>query len=76
MLFRSDELGQLKELIHKDQQGILDQYCYGYDAMGSKISVRKVRRGFTEDSGEYHFSYDKLKRLTNVERDGKMLCSY
>lgn len=74
--WKYDELGQLKELIHKDQQGILDQYCYGYDAMGSKISVRKVRRGFTEDSGEYHFSYDKLKRLTNVERDGKMLCSY
>ena len=39
-----NEMGQLNELLHKEQKGILDRFSYSYDAMGNKTVVRKERR--------------------------------
>lgn len=71
-----NELGQLDELLHKDQSGVLDKFCYAYDAMGNKTTVSKERRGFPTESGEYRYVYDALQRLTGVEKDGRKLRSY
>ncbi len=71
-----NEMGQLDELLHKEQKGILDRFSYSYDAMGNKTVVRKERRGLPAESGEYCFAYDALQRLVNVEKDGRKLRSY
>ncbi len=71
-----NELGQLDELVHKEQRGILDRFCYAYDAMGNKIMVRKERSGLSGESGEYRYTYDVLQRLVDVEKDGKKLRCY
>lgn len=71
-----NELGQLDELLHKDQTGVLDRLCYAYDAMGNKTTVTKERRGLPTESGVYRYVYDALQRLTEVEKDGRKLRSY
>ena len=71
-----NEMGQLDELLHKEQKGILDRFSYSYDAMGNKTVVRKERRGLPAESGEYRYAYDALQRLVNVEKDGRKLRSY
>lgn len=71
-----NELGQLDELIHKEQSGILDRICYAYDALGNKDVIRKERRGFPSESGEYRYIYDALHRLIGVEKDGRKLRCY
>lgn len=71
-----NELGQLDELLHKDQREILERFCYTYDPMGNKTTVRKERSGLPTESGEYRYIYDALQRLTGVEKDGKRLRSY
>lgn len=44
--------------------------------MGNRIAIVKERRGFPEESGSYQYNYDALQRLTEVERDGKLLRRY
>ena len=71
-----DSLGLLKELVHKDDRGILDRYCYDYDAMGNKVRVEKERRGLPAESGNYVYHYDAVNRLKGVEKDGRLLRNY
>ncbi len=68
--------GLLCGLVHEDASGILDQYRYGYDAMGNRTVMEKKRSGLQEESGRYLYTYDALHRLTGVEKDGEMLRSY
>jgi len=68
--------GQLTGLIHKDQEGILDAYRYGYDNLGNKISIEKQRRGLKEESGGYGYGYDALGRLTEVRKEGILKSAY
>ena len=51
-----DIKGQLTELTHRDREGILDHYVYGYDLMGNKTSIEKQRRGLPEESGAYAYN--------------------
>lgn len=37
--------GHLAELTHRDREGILDRYVYGYDLMGNRTAMEKHRRG-------------------------------
>ena len=71
-----DETGLLGELSHTDASGILDRFQYTYDAAGNKTAIKKERRGFPEESGSCQYTYDRLHRLTGVEKDGKPLRSY
>ncbi len=73
-----DIKGQLIELTHRDQEGILDRYIYGYDLMGNKTSIEKQRRGLPEESGAYAYRYDAMGRLAGVSKDGQLLrtCEY
>lgn len=71
-----NELGQLDELIHKEQSGILDRIRYVYDKLENKAVVIKERRGFPAESGEYRYAYDALHRLIGVEKDGRKLRCY
>lgn len=71
-----NEMGQLDELIHEEQDGILDRMCYVYDVLGNKAVVTKERRGVPTESGEYRYTYDALHRLIGVEKDGRKLRYY
>ena len=71
-----DIRGQLMELTHRDKEGILDRYVYGYDLMGNKTSIEKQRRGLPEESGAYAYLYDALGRLAGVSKDGQPLRAY
>lgn len=71
-----DQKGQIKELLHLDSEGILDQYQYEYDLIGNKTGIRKQRRGLSIESGAYHYGYDALGRLQNVIKDGVLQRSY
>ncbi|WP_270188609.1 hypothetical protein [Mediterraneibacter gnavus] len=67
-----DRKDQLTELVHSDQEGVLDRYTYLYDLLGNKTGITKERRGLTEESGSYHYSYDALDRLSEIQKDGQM----
>lgn len=71
-----DSKGQIKELVHKDKEGILDRYTYQYDQLGNKIGIEKQRRGLEEESGSYQYRYDSLGRLNEVIKDGNPLRAY
>ena len=71
-----DIRGQLMELTHRDKEGILDRYVYGYDLMGNKTSIEKQRRGLPEESGAYAYRYDAMGRLAGVSKDGQTLRTY
>jgi RHS repeat-associated protein len=71
-----DRKGQLTELVHEDEEGILDRYAYTYDDMGNKTGIRKERRGLENENGSYHYTYDALGRLTGVVKDGAELRYY
>ena len=75
-LWHYDDRGQLAELVHEDERGILDRYRYEYDLMGNKTAVTKERRGLREESGRYVNGYDALSRLVSVSRDGNALRGY
>lgn len=71
-----DIKGQLMELTHRDKEGILDRYVYGYDLTGNKTSIEKQRRGLPEESGAYAYEYDAMGRLAGVSKDGQSLRTY
>ena len=71
-----DIKGQLMELTHRDQEGILDRYVYGYDLMGNKTTIEKQRRGLPEESGAYAYRYDAMGRLAGASKDGQPLRTY
>ena len=71
-----DRKDQLTELVHRDQEGILDRYTYLYDLLGNKTGITKERRGLTEESGSYHYGYDALGRLSEIQKDGQMQTRY
>ena len=75
-LWHYDDRGQLAELVHEDERGILDRYRYEYDFMGNRTAVTKERRGLREESGRYEYGYDALSRLVSVSRDGNALRDY
>ena len=75
-LWHYDDRGQLAELVHEDERGILDRYRYEYDLMGNRTAVTKERRGLREESGRYEYGYDALSRLVSVSRDGNALRDY
>ncbi len=71
-----DARGQLRELVHEDDRGVLDRYQYEYDLMGNKTAITKERRGLKEESGRYEYGYDSLSRLISVSKDGDVLRNY
>lgn len=74
--YQFNELGQLSELVHFKQDEVSDKYMYGYDVLGNKTSIEKMRTGLDVDHGAYTYAYDPLNRLTEVTRDGTPLRNY
>lgn len=62
--------------MHQDKEGILDRYTYLYDLLGNKTGITKERRGLTEESGSYHYGYDTLGRLSEIQKDGEIQTRY
>lgn len=75
-LWHYDDRGQLLELVHEDDRGILDRYRYEYDLTGNKTAVTKERRGLHAENGRYVYGYDALSRLVSVGKDGSPLREY
>lgn len=71
-----DNRGLLATLTHKDTEGILDQYFYKYDCEGNRTEVTKNRRNMSHENGHYTYTYDALKKLTSVHKDGILFHSY
>lgn len=71
-----EETGKLVKLTHKYDDRVLEDYQYTYNALGNKVKMRKYRKGLPNECGEYQYHYDSLGRLTDVEKDGKILREY
>ena len=74
--YRYDRKDQLTELVHQDQEGILDRYTYLYDLLGNKTGIIKERRGLEQESGSYTYGYDALGRLSEIQKDGEIQTRY
>ena len=74
--YRYDRKDQLTELLHQDQEGILDRYTYLYDLLGHKTGITKERRGLERESGQYRYGYDALGRLSEIQKDGEIQTRY
>ena len=74
--YRYDRKDQLTELLHQDQEGILDRYTYLYDLLGHKTGITKERRGLERESGQYRYGYDALGRLSEIQKDGEIQYRY
>ncbi|SDB19804.1 RHS repeat protein [Butyrivibrio sp. INlla16] len=68
--------GYLKEMIARDDEGIIDSYVYSYDDSGRRSDVERHRRNLEHVSGLYHYDYDKIGRLTGVQRNNELIRSY
>ncbi len=74
--YHYDRKDQLTELLHQDQEGILDRYTYLYDLLGNKTGITKERRGLERESGHYRYGYDALGRLSEIQKDGEIQYRY
>ena len=66
--YHYDRKDQLTELLHQDQEGILDRYTYLYDLLGNKTGIIKERRGLERESGQYRYGYDALGSCQKSKR--------
>ncbi len=60
-LWHYDDRGQLAELVHEDERGILDRYRYEYDLMGNRSGMADHGKGRNTS-----YSYDALNRLISA----------
>mgnify|MGYP002511952346 CR=1 FL=1 len=67
---------QLIRLVHKDTDGVLDDYRYMYDFMGNRVAINRKRRNLQQESGNYTYAYDSVGRLQTVMKDSKILRTY
>ncbi len=74
--YQYDIQNRICQLTHLDDRGIVEQYRYEYDFMGNKTFIRKSRRGFEEEDGNYTYGYDGLGRLCTVTRDDLLQRTY
>lgn len=66
----------MTQLIHKQDNKVLEDYCYSYDAMENRIGIKRYRKGMMAESGDYHYSYSPNGNLSLVEKDGQVLREY
>ena len=71
-----DNRGLLASLTNNDSEGMIDQYIYKYDCEGNKTEIVKKRRNMSQENGHYTYSYDALRRITSVHKDGVLLHAY
>lgn len=71
-VYEYDAQNRISRLTHMDKEGILDSYSYGYDPVGNKTSINKMRRGLEEESGNYRYGYDGIGRLCTVTKDDSL----
>ena len=63
---KTDQLGRLESLTHKQNDKILDSFKYTYDPVGNITQIEKHRTGVEADSGMFSYGYDTLGRLTEA----------
>lgn len=68
--------GQIEQLIHMDQTGVIDKFIYQYDLLGNKTGIIKERREVPEENGKYTFMYDPMGRIESVAKDEETLRRY
>ncbi len=70
-----DTEGRITELVHEDNQGILEAFRCGYDRMGNRTYLKRESR---EEGYSFHrtYEYDPLDRLVTIKEDGKTTASF
>lgn len=71
-----DSKGLLTGIISALGGEVTEDLRFAYDALGNKISEKRIRKDMPEESGSFAFEYDQLNRLTGVSRDGVVLRRY
>lgn len=71
-----DKANRLTSFTHMNEEKILDRYDLSYDSTGNVINIKKERSGLGDLNGEYTYYYDKLNRLENIKKDGRIISSY
>ena len=74
-LYHYNRAGYLGSLIHRDKDGILEEYGCTFDQRGNKTSVTRTSR---EDaySLTQEYAYDALNRLVEIQENGKTVTRY
>lgn len=68
--------GALASITYRNSEGVLESFAYEYDLAGNKTGVQRQRRDLPGESGRYSYIYDRLNRLTTVQKDNGNLRSY
>jgi RHS repeat-associated protein len=68
---KTDSLGRIESLTHKQNDEILDSFKYCYDQVGNITQIEKYRKNLESDSGIFSYAYDKLGRLTEAANNNK-----
>lgn len=74
--YQYNDLGQLSRLIHKDAEGLLDDFTFEYDPMGRRKQYGLYRRDYPRDNGTYEYTYDPVGHLKKVVKDQEMIREY
>ena len=74
-LYHYNRAGYLAGMVHRDKDGILEEYKCTYDHAGNKTSVTRTSR---EDaySLTQEYAYDALNRLVEIQENGQPVTRY
>ena len=70
-----DTEGRITDLIHEDENGILEAFHCGYDLTGNRTYLK---RESSEEEYSFHktYEYDSLDRLVTIKEDGNTAASF
>lgn len=74
-LYHYNRAGYLTGLIHRDKDGILEEYGCTFDQRGNKTSVTRTSRD-NAYSLTQEYAYDALNRLVEIQENGQTVTRY
>lgn len=74
--YRYDGRGLLEKMTCTDEQGVLDEFTFGYDQAGRRTQYGLYRRDYVQDNGKYEYTYDPVGHLQQVKKDQEVVRSY
>lgn len=68
-LYRYHSFGHVAEIIHMNNESILEKFSYSYGSSGKKSDITHFCDGVTD---KYHYEYDAVGSLIAVSKNGKL----